>query len=125
MINSRQGKIWGLTSCIFNRNNVEIHRIEAKKGGYCSTHNHKSKYNIFFVEKGLLKVTIFRWDAGQEIKDEILLSKGEMTSISPGIDHMFEAIEDTIAFEIYYVELDPSDIQRKNVGGIKNEKNHK
>ena len=35
-MNNIQGKIWGKTQGLFNKNNVEIHRIETNKGGFCS-----------------------------------------------------------------------------------------
>ena len=31
-----QGKIWGKTLDIFKNSNFELHRIEIKKGGFCS-----------------------------------------------------------------------------------------
>ena len=116
----KRGKIWGSTACLFNKNNTEIHRIEAKKGGYCSVHKHDHKWNIFFVEQGKLKITIHRWDADKPIEDVIILNKNEMTYVEPGLFHTFEALEDTIAFEIYYVALDQNDISRKSIGGVKN-----
>ena len=38
-----QGKVWGSTSNLFSKNNVEINRITCDKGGYCSEHKHESK----------------------------------------------------------------------------------
>ena len=35
-----QGKVWGQTQPLFLKNNVEIHRIEAKQGGYWANINH-------------------------------------------------------------------------------------
>ena len=52
----KQGKVWGQTQPLFNKNNVEIHRIETNKGGFCSKHKHEFKYNCFYVEKGKLKI---------------------------------------------------------------------
>lgn len=118
MIN-KQGKIWGSTTEIFNKNNVSIHRIEVKEGAYCSLHLHNHKNNIFMVEQGLLKVIIHRKDAGSDIVDETELGPGDTMNVEHGLLHKFEALEDTIAFEIYYVEL-TDDIVRRNVGGIKN-----
>ena len=40
-----------------------------------------------------------------------------MTVAKPGTYHRFKALEDTICYEIYWVELDPSDIERDDVGG--------
>lgn len=118
-LNIKRGKVWGNTRCLFCKNNVEIHRVEIKKDGYCSTHRHKAKFNMFYVEQGRIKVTIFRPDAGQTIEDVTLLGEGESTFVEPGLDHVFEALENTVAFEIYWVELEQSDIERKNVGGTR------
>jgi len=117
MIN-KAGKIWGTTQEFFNKNNVSIHRIEVKDGGFCSLHLHKHKNNIFLVEQGSLKVEIYRKDAGSDIIDETILGPGDIMNVEPGLLHKFEALEDTIAFEIYYVEL-TDDIERRNVGGVK------
>mgnify|MGYP000713293983 FL=1 len=41
------GKVWGKTANIFSNPNFEVHRIEVNKGGYCSKHKHKYKFNAF------------------------------------------------------------------------------
>lgn len=111
-----QGKIWGKTELLFNKNNVEVHRITGKLGGYCSKHLHESKFNMFFVEKGRLKIKTWM---DYDLVDETTLEEDQQCIISPKVPHMFEVLEDdTIAFEIYWVELDSKDIQRENVGGI-------
>lgn len=116
-MNYKQAKIWGATQELFEKNNVGLHRIEVKKGGFCSRHYHKQKYNVFFVEGGKLKVTIVRQDAGKTIEDVTILSDGQMSLVRPFEVHFFEALEDTVAFEIYYCELRDDDIVRENVGG--------
>ena len=113
----RRGKIWGSTSTIFNKNNVEIARIEVKEGAYCSKHLHKYKYNMFLVERGVLEVTIYRYDANHVIEDVTILNDGDSTFIEPNLYHKFCAKEDTIAYEIYWTELDSNDIVRESVGG--------
>lgn len=110
-----QGKVWGSTSELFNKNNVEIHRIEANKGGYCSVHKHEHKYNLFFVEKGELLVKV--WKNDYNLIDDTFIQTGEMTIVKPGEFHQFEALEDTIAYEIYWTEISSDDIVRKNCGG--------
>lgn len=120
MIGMLQGKIWGHTQCIFHKNNVEIHRIEAKKGGYCSQHEHTAKFNLFYLESGKLKVTIFREDGDRpHPTDSTILIPGMSSLVNPGEKHMFEALEDSIAYEIYWVELEPGDITRYEKGGVK------
>lgn len=110
-----QGKVWGQTEKLFCKNNVEFHRIEAKKGGYSSKHKHVSKFNAFYIEKGKLKIKI--WKNDYDLVDETILQTGQLTVVKPGEFHAFEAIEDTVAYEIYWVELRENDIVRENVGG--------
>ena len=109
------GKIWGNTECLFDKNNVSVHRIEAKKGHMCSKHYHAHKHNMFYVEKGKLKIEV--WQKDYDLIDETIIADGDSTSISPGLLHRFSALEDTIAFEIYFVELNDCDIIRENCGG--------
>lgn len=121
MIGMLQGKVWGTTQCIFHDNNVEIHRIEAKAGGYCSKHEHVAKFNLFYMESGRLKVTIFRSPEGEQPRptDSTILVPGMSSLVRPGEKHMFEALEDSIAYEIYWVKLDPGDIKRYEEGGFR------
>jgi len=114
-----RGKIWGETSTIFLKNNVEIARIKVNKDAYCSTHIHEHKYNLFFVESGVLKITIFRHDAETTIEDVTVLKAGGSTYVEPGLYHAFFALEDCVAYEIYWTELDTKDISRKSVGGVR------
>lgn len=115
MISNVQGKVWGNTQSLFCKNNVEVHRIVANKGGFCSKHKHTHKYNAFFIEKGALKITA--WKNDYDLVDETKVIAGQTTIIPPNEYHMFEALEDTIAYEIYWVELSEKDIIRENHGG--------
>lgn len=115
-MNNIQGKVWGETECIFLKNNVEFHRIEAKKDGFCSKHLHEHKFNAFFVESGKLKITI--WKNDYDLVDETIITSKQMSVVKPGEYHKFEALEDTVAYEIYWVELSTSDIVRENHGGV-------
>lgn len=112
-------KVWGTTQCLFEKNNVEIHRIVAKKGGFCSIHEHKAKHNMFFVESGTLKVTIKDDAEDDHPTDSTTLTAGMATNVMPGQKHIFEVLEDCVAYEIYWVELAVDDIIRYEKGGIK------
>lgn len=112
---NKSGKVWGNTSKIFDKNNVSIHRIEILKGGFCSRHKHQYKYNIFYVESGTIKIQIFR---SNTIIDETILNNGDQSSIPPNVEHKFIGLENSIVYEIYYVELIDEDITRFDVGGI-------
>lgn len=107
-------KIWGWTEPLFVRNNVELHRIEANAGGYCSKHKHEHKSNLFIVESGQLQVTV--WDENDEPSHKVL-SKGDRFAVPPGVMHQFTAISDVVALEVYWVDLDQDDIIREYVGG--------
>lgn len=114
---NKSGKIWGETSNIFSKNNVEVYRIQGKKGGKSSNHKHTFKLSSFFVEKGSIAVFIEKND--YNLTDKTILNSGESTVIKPNEYHWFEILEDdTVCYEFYWVELDSSDIQRKNCGSI-------
>ena len=110
----KENKIWGETSLIWTGNNAELHRIKAEKGGYCSKHYHKSKWNLFFVEKGELLIEIW---SKNDVIDTTVLKAGEMTAVAPEVYHRFTATEDTEALEVYWVHLKSDDIVRETVGG--------
>lgn len=113
-----QGKVWGQTSPVFNKNNVEIHFMKIKKGGFCSKHLHRFKFNRFIVLEGKLKVTIWK-DYGNAILDDVSILEGSHEcTVPPGYYHKFEALEETRAIEIYWVELSEDDIERSDHGGV-------
>ena len=112
-----EGKVWGETSLIFSKNNVEVHRIVGKLYGFSSKHKHEKKFNMFFVESGTLKISIWK-DYG--LLDETILEKGQSTVVPPGLFHQFNVIDGgTIAYEFYWTEIESNDIIRENVGGRK------
>jgi quercetin dioxygenase-like cupin family protein len=113
----KSGKIWGKTELIESNGLFEFHRIEAQKGGTCSKHLHKFKWNGFFVESG--KLLIRAWKEDYTLVDETILIAGEYTKVPPGEYHQFEALEDTVAYELYWAELNHNDIVRESVGELK------
>tara|TARA_B100000029_G_C16970300_1_gene739735 strand:+ start:216 stop:587 length:372 start_codon:yes stop_codon:yes gene_type:complete len=110
----KAGKVWGQTELIHANGVLEFHRIETKKGGVCSKHKHKYKWNGFFVESG--KLLIRAWKNDYDLTDETILEAGDFTQIKPGEFHQFEALEDSIAFELYWAEFDHNDIERESTG---------
>ena len=110
----KQGKFWGSTSKIWSGNNSEVHRINILEGGYCSKHKHIHKYNLFYIEKGSLKIDVWKDD---NIIDTTILQPEETSIVEPGLFHRFTALQDTVALEIYWVEL-KEDIIRVDHGGI-------
>ena len=117
-IGPKQGKVWGNTQLVFARNDVEAHAIVVNRGGYCSRHKHWSKWNRFIVLCGKLVVRTFEQGESKFMEDETTLTAGQITDVPPGTLHEFQALEDCVAIEMYWVELDPRDIERQTVGGI-------
>jgi len=115
----KQGKIWGFTSEIFHKNNVEVHRIEGNSNSHCSKHMHEHKYNMFFVESGMMIVK--RWKNDYDLVDTTVLDEGQSCIVPPGEYHQFFIQDSCIAYEFYWVQIDPKDIVRESVGGISNE----
>jgi quercetin dioxygenase-like cupin family protein len=112
----KSGKFWGETSPIFNKNNVEIHRLEGNPGGYSSKHKHHAKYNMFLVEDGNIEITTWKDPSGQP--DVTYLEAGDTCVVPPGLFHKFTVISQCIVYEIYWVELREDDIEREDSGGI-------
>lgn len=111
------GKVWGQTELLEANGVLEFHRIEAVKGGTCSKHRHQYKWNGFYVEKGSLLIRV--WKNNYDLVDETVLTDGMYTKVKPGEFHQFEALADTVAFELYWAEFDHEDIERESVGSIK------
>ncbi len=113
----KAGKVWGVTELLEANGVLEFHRIEAKAGGVYSKHTHKHKWNGFFVEKG--KMIIRVWKNSYDLVDETVLEAGQYTKVAPGEYHQFEAVEDCVAFELYWAEFNHDDIQRETIGFTK------
>jgi mannose-6-phosphate isomerase-like protein (cupin superfamily) len=113
---NKAGKIWGSTELLHANGVLEFHRIEYKKGGTCSKHLHKYKWNGFYVESGRMKIRV--WQKDYDLVDETILNAGDFTRVKPGLYHSFEGLEDGVAFELYWAEFNHDDIQRESVGHL-------
>ncbi len=112
----KAGKIWGNTELIHANGVVEFHRIEFKAGFKCSEHEHKYKWNGFFVESGKMIVRVWQTADQKGLVDETVLNAGDFTQVKPGLIHQFEGVEDGVAFELYWAEFSHNDIVRRTVG---------
>ena len=108
-------KIWGINAEIYQNDLCSVNVLHVKKGGNCSRHYHKSKYNIFYVISGKLEIQT-------ELGNSVLV-EDQNFMISPGTKHLFRALEDTTAIEIMFVKYDHQDINREKVGFIEEVKN--
>ena len=95
----KAGKIWGTTELVEANCALEFHRIEMQKGGICSKHLHEYKWNGFFVESGIMKVSV--WQKDYNLVDETILKPGDYTKVKPGLYHQFECIESGVACLLY------------------------
>ena len=111
----RSGKFWGSTSPLFCKNNVEIHRLEGVRGGYSSKHRHHAKYNMFILESGSLRIVT--WKDASGLPDTTVLEPGDTCTVPPGLYHRFEVVAPCVAYEVYWTELRPDDIERADHGG--------
>lgn len=114
---NKAGKVWGETQLICQTPNFELHRIEIVPGGKCSKHRHLHKVNGFYVESGELIIRV--WKNDYDLVDETLLFQGDFMRVDPGEYHQFEVSTGAvgvIAYEVYWVEFDPKDIDRETVG---------
>lgn len=110
----KAGKVWGMTELVHANGVLEFHRIDFNAGGVCSKHMHKYKWNGFYVVSG--KLLIRTWQHCQGLVDETVLGPGDFTKVKPGYYHQFEALEDGLAFELYWAEFNHDDIERENSG---------
>jgi quercetin dioxygenase-like cupin family protein len=81
-----------ITRRVFHTPNLTIARIHLAKGAIVPLHHHVSE-QISTVESGCLA---FRLDGR-----EILLQAGHMLDIPSGLPHEVEALEDSIATDIF------------------------
>lgn len=113
-------KIWGETWQVVQTPNFELWYLNINPKSYCSRHRHELKWNQFVVSSGKLLVHIY-----QEGKDAPVqtyeLNPGQGLKVPPGVWHRFETgVERCVAVEAYWVDnVDPDDIDRKDVGGRK------
>ena len=113
---TKSGKVWGQTELVEANGVLEFHRIDIAAGGTCSKHKHNNKWNGFFVESGSLLIRV--WKNNYVLIDETTLEAGQYTKVAPGEYHQFEALADTVAFELYWAEFDNDDIHRESVGHL-------
>jgi mannose-6-phosphate isomerase-like protein (cupin superfamily) len=116
----KAGKVWGTTQLIKNNNSLEFHRIEFKSNQCCSEHYHKTKWNGFFVESGVLLVKTWQDEPEDSRKnmtcDQTVLRAGDYYEVEPLKWHQFIGVEDGVAFELYWSEFDGEDIVRRTTG---------
>lgn len=102
-------KLWGDTELLFKNAITEIYRANINKNKYSSKHYHKNKYNLFYIENGILLVKV--WHNTSNYTEHILRA-GDRLCVQPEIWHQFLAIEQSAILEIYFTEINNNDIVR-------------
>tara|TARA_R110002153_G_scaffold101711_5_gene237937 strand:- start:1099 stop:1467 length:369 start_codon:yes stop_codon:yes gene_type:complete len=117
MASTKSGKIWGNTELIESNESLEFHRIEYMADAMCSEHFHKTKWNGFFVESGVMEIRVWRTDSFDDLFDTTILEAGDYFKVKPGIWHQFIGVESGVAFELYWADkFDTDDIVRRTAG---------
>jgi len=81
-----------LTRQVFHTENMTIARLTLCKHAIVPPHSHMNE-QLSIVESGALK-----WVLGSE---ERIVRTGEMLQIPPGVTHSAEALEDTVALDLF------------------------
>ena len=89
----RVNKAWGYEEWIVNNELYCFKKLFVKKGYRCSIHWHKNKDETFYVESGIVKIEEFA-------RDPVIVTHGYKIRIKPNTLHRFEAIEDTMIYEV-------------------------
>lgn len=106
----RTRKSWGIKNNLFQNDLCEVSILELEANQRCSWHSHRTKFNQFYVIKGLLYIKLE--DGVTEVKP------GQIFTTSPGEMHEFQTHElPALIQEIMYVRYDPEDIDREQIGG--------
>jgi mannose-6-phosphate isomerase-like protein (cupin superfamily) len=116
----KAGKVWGTTELIEHNSTFEFHRIEFTENHCCSEHYHKTKWNGFFVESGILMVKTWQEQPTEAranmLCDQTILRAGDYYKVEPGKWHQFVGVKSGVAFELYWAEFDADDIVRRTTG---------
>lgn len=116
--NRRQFKLWGVNDEIFSTDSAIVNVLHINKGGTCSRHVHKYNQNLFHIISGQLRIKLIDPEGlGFAPQDELInLLPDVRYHILSGVEHQFQAVEDTVAIEIVYNKVHRGDIDRKEPG---------
>lgn len=111
------GKVWGTTQLLLRTPFIEIHLLKIKPYAKCSVHRHRTKWNAFFVQAGVLTIETKKND--YNLTDLVKISANEMTMVKPMEYHRFSTDKaSVIAIEIYYPDELSEDIERLDCGSV-------
>ena len=92
----KEDKYWGFIQSIYADDEFTLKEIFMKAGTQSSMEYHLSKDEKYFIREGKLKLGL---RIGRAQNKSIILEKGDVYHVPPGLMHMRMAIEDTTIIE--------------------------
>ena len=106
----RTYKTWGEKWNIFCNDLCEVSVLKLESHQRCSWHRHQTKYNLFWVISGELRIKT-EWGIA-------IVEHNQAFTTRPGEWHEFQTHDlPTWVIEVMYVHYDPEDIERERLGG--------
>lgn len=96
-------KPWGKEELIEINDRYMVKKLTMLKGHRCSLQFHKVKRETIYVIGGQLRIC---YGFSQEKLDSRIFVPGEMITLTPGIIHRMEAVEDSVYLETSTPEMD-------------------
>lgn len=89
-------KYWGYIKTIFANDDFTLKEVFMKSNTQSSMEYHIKKDEFYYIQRGKLKVGM---RIGRAKNKSIILNKGDVFHIPPGLMHMRIALEDTVIIE--------------------------
>jgi len=93
---AKEDKYWGFIQSIYADEEFTLKEIFMKAGTQSSMEYHLTKDEKYFIREGKLKLGL---RIGRAQNKSIILEKGDVYHVPPGLMHMRMAIEDTTIIE--------------------------
>lgn len=104
----RTKKVWGERWLLREDSTHATSYLPLKGKTCCSFHNHRAKFNLFFLIEGHVSI---KTEFG-----ETHLYPGQIFTVEPGTKHQFIVHEDSKMIEEMFVSYDENDIERFQLG---------
>jgi len=89
-------KYWGYITTVFTSEDFALKEVFMKAGTQSSMEYHVRKDEYYYIQSGKLKVGM---RIGRAQNKSLVLEKGDVFHIPPGLMHMRMALEDTVVIE--------------------------
>jgi|TARA_R110002020_G_scaffold181315_2_gene376116 mannose-6-phosphate isomerase-like protein (cupin superfamily) len=92
----KRDKYWGHITTVFATDDFTLKEVFMKANTQSSMEYHVTKDEYYYIQSGLLKVGM---RIGRAQNKSVILGKGDVFHIPPGLMHMRIALEDTVIIE--------------------------